>query len=212
MSDSIRPDLSFAADVSGRASPGPMPRPCSPPPTRRGWPRRCWKSSIRWWTTCSRPNRKLAALFSSAAVGVLPRRAALDKAFAGRASEVFLAFLQVLNSHERLDLIAAIRQAAHEIDDERKNRLHVLVQSAVPLPESISSALTERIRGAFHKEPVLHARVDKTLLGGLKIRIGDLQVDSTVRNYLDNMKKQILARSSHEIQSRRDRFSSADGN
>ena len=44
-------------------------------------------------------------------------------------------------------------------------------------------------------------------LGGLKIRIGDRQIDATVRTRLDNLRTEIIARSSYEIQSRRDHFS-----
>lgn len=151
---------------------------------------------------------QLETLFSSAALGRDARREAINKAFAGRASEVFVSFLQVLNAHDRLDLIRAIRHAVHELDDERQSRVRVLVQSAVPLPDDIRSALIEQIRSSFQKEPVLVSRVAPELLGGMKVRIGDVQMDSSVRNYLDNLKKNILESSSHEIQSRRDRYSS----
>jgi len=151
-------------------------------------------------------------LLSSAVVGQYVRRDALEKAFAGRASETFLSFLHVLNRHERLELLRPIRHAAHEIDDERKGRLRVQVLSAVALPDGIRSLLIERIRQIYQKEPVLDAKIRPELLGGLKIRVLDRQVDATVSNYLDNMKKYFFERSSHEIQSRRDRFSSADGN
>jgi F-type H+-transporting ATPase subunit delta len=82
------------------------------------------------------------------------------------------------------------------------------VLSAVPLPDNVRADLIERVRAGFHKEAVLVTRIEPELLGGLKIRIGDLQVDSTVQNYLNNLKKSILERSSHEIQSRRDSFCS----
>ncbi len=155
---------------------------------------------------------QLETLFSGAAVGRNVRRDAIEKAFVGRASEVFVSFLHALNDHDRLDLIRSIRVVAHEIDDERKNRLRVLVQSAVTLPEGVRGALVDQIRSVFQMEPVLDLRVQPELLGGLKVRIRDVQVDATVRSYLDNMNQQILARSSHEIQSRRDRFRSANGN
>ena len=154
----------------------------------------------------------LEALFSGAALGRNVRRDAINKAFSGRSSEAFLAFLHALNDHERLDLIRTVRLAAHEIDDERRGRLRVLVQSAVSLPDSVRGSLVDQIRSVFQMEPLLDARIQPELLGGLKIRIRDIQVDATVRSHLDNLKKQILARSSYEIQSRRDRFSSANGN
>src|ERR1700677_1756487 len=80
---------------------------------------------------------QLEVLFSSAALGRHPREDALNKAFTGRSSELFLSFMQVLNEHDRLDLVRSIRKAVHEIDDERQHRLRVLVQSVVPLSEGV---------------------------------------------------------------------------
>src|SRR5256885_1208092 len=45
------------------------------------------------------------------------------------------------------------------------------------------------------------------LLGGVKTGSGDQQIDATVRTKIDTIHSDIIARSSHEIKSRRDHFS-----
>ena len=153
---------------------------------------------------------QLEVLLSSAAIGRHARRASLQKIFGGRASTTFISFMQVLNDHERLGLLRPILAAASAMYDERHRRLRVLVSSAVPLPDDIRQRIENGVRTFFHLEPVLIPLLDPALLGGLKVRIGDMQFDGTVRNRLDNLRDQILARSSHEIQSRRDRFSTGE--
>lgn len=153
---------------------------------------------------------RLEMLLSSAAIGRHARHAALQEIFGGRASATFLNFLQVLNDHERLDLLRPILTSAIEMNDERNRRLRVVVTSAVPLPEETRLRLENGVRSRFHREPVLIPQVDAGILGGLRIRIGDIQYDASVRNRLDTIRDQIIARSSHEIQSRRDRFSSGE--
>ena len=71
-----------------------------------------------------------------------------------------------------------------------------------------SGSLVEELRAqAFDRTPMLHVqRLDPELLGGMKIRVGDQQLDASVRTRLDNLCNQIIARSSYEIQSRRDHF------
>src|SRR5262245_21534357 len=152
---------------------------------------------------------QLEVLFSAAAVGRHARQAAIEKAFTGNTGETFVNFLLVLNEHERLELLRAIRQGAHEINDERRRRLRVQVQSAVPLPDQVRESLIERVRGAYNMEPVIEATIAPELLGGFKLRVRDHQVDATLSTYLDNLCKHLLSRGSHEIQSRRDHFSSA---
>lgn len=153
---------------------------------------------------------RLEILLSSAAVGRHARHEALDKVFAGRATTTFANFLHVLNDHERLNLLRPILTAATELYDKRHRRMRVYVDTAVPMPDDIHQRLEAGLREHFHLEPVFIRRVDPALLGGFKIRIGDMQFDATVLNRLGLLRDQILARSSHEIQSRRDRFSTGE--
>jgi F-type H+-transporting ATPase subunit delta len=156
------------------------------------------------------PNPQLQALLAGSIIGRRGRTEALKKTFAGKVCDTFFHFVMVLNHHERLDLIVPIRRALHELNDERHRRLRVHVYSAVELAEDFQARIREGVRNFFHLEPVLMLHVDKELLGGLKIRIGDTVYDSTIRTRLNNLRNQLIERSSHEIQSRRDRFSSAE--
>ncbi|MBM3994514.1 MAG: ATP synthase F1 subunit delta [Planctomycetes bacterium] len=155
-------------------------------------------------------DERLDALLAGAAVGRTTRAGVIEKTFGGRASPVFFRFLLVLNDHERLDLIRPIRRALHELNDARARRLRVHVYSAVPLSDEMQARLRAELHDDFKLEPVLVLYVDPSLLGGLKIRIGDTVYDSTVRTRINNLRNQLIERSSHEIQSRRDRFSSAE--
>jgi F-type H+-transporting ATPase subunit delta len=153
---------------------------------------------------------RLEVLLSGAAIGREAREAILRKTFAGRASATFMNFLQVLNYHDRLNLLRPIRTAATLLYDERNQRLRVYVSSAVVLTDDVRERLESGVRTRFRLEPVLMPEIDPELLGGLKVRIGDRQFDGSVRNRLNQIRDQILASSSHEIQSRRDRFSSGE--
>jgi F-type H+-transporting ATPase subunit delta len=152
---------------------------------------------------------RLEVMFSSAAFGRKTRSAALAKVFETRTSETFHRFLLVLNDHERLDLIRPILAEARALQDERTRRLRVLVFSAVPISDAQRQTIEERVRIRFNLEPVLVPIHDPALLGGLKIRIGDRQFDGTVRARLELIRQQLIERSSHEIQSGRDRFGTA---
>ena len=155
-------------------------------------------------------NPRLEALLAGAAVGRKTREEAIQKVFASRACDTFYKFLQVLNNHDRLDLLRPIRRALHELSDERLRRLRVLVTSAVALSDTFKTRIRDTIQTQFQLEPVLVEKMDPTVLGGMKIRIGDTVYDATLLTRIHNLRNQLIARSSHEIQSRRDRFSSAE--
>jgi F-type H+-transporting ATPase subunit delta len=148
---------------------------------------------------------------ASPAVRQEPKAEVLRAVFSERASDLFLDFLLVLNEHERLDLLRPIAQAYRDLYDEKVRRVRVRVRSAVVLPDDQRTRLEETLRETLRQEPILETRIDPEMLGGLIVKVGDWQYDASVRTTLKTLSDQIIARSSHEIQSGRDRFSSADG-
>jgi F-type H+-transporting ATPase subunit delta len=153
---------------------------------------------------------RFGVLLSSAAIGRDARAGVIAKAFSERLSPTLYSFLQVLNSHERLELLQSVLHALRDMDNERKRRVQVFVTSAVPLSEASLGKIGDVIRARMQLEPILSPIVDPSVLGGVKIRVGDRQYDATVKTRIENIRNQILTSSSHEIQSRRDRFSSAN--
>jgi len=154
----------------------------------------------------------LDAFWSSGAVGKQAKGDVIRSVFTGRASDLFVKALLVLNDHDRLGLLRPIAAAYRELRDQQAGRVRVEVRSAVPLPEEQRRRLVEQLRETFHKEPLLETQVDNNLLGGMVVRVGDWLYDHSVRTQLETIRDQIIARSNYEIQSRRDRFCSANGN
>jgi F-type H+-transporting ATPase subunit delta len=152
----------------------------------------------------------LEKFFASSAIGHDRKQEILEKTFKGRADDVFVDFLLVLNKHDRLDVIRAVHAAYRELFDERAGRIRVQVRSAVPLATDQAEALRQEIRSKFAKEPVLDARVDPDLIAGMVVQVGDWRLDSSVQCRLRNIHDQLVERSSYEIQSRRDRFRSPE--
>jgi F-type H+-transporting ATPase subunit delta len=156
------------------------------------------------------PRSELRRFFASGVIGRKRRAEVIRRAFEGRIHPLLVNFLLVINEHERTTLLPAILFEALKLRDERANRLPVSVHSAVPLTDEQQENVRRIIRDRLKLEPVLEMKVDPELLGGLMIRVGDHVFDGTVRTKLVQLREQLLSRSSYEIQSRRDRFSSAE--
>ena len=155
---------------------------------------------------------QLEAFLTSSAVGRERKARLIDKVFENKASVLFVDFLKVLNQHERLNLLRPILAAAKELRDARAKRIRVQVRSAVPLANDQENRLRQQLRESLKLDPVLQMAVDEELLGGVVVRVGDWLYDASVRARLESIRNQLIARSSHEIQSGRDRFSIANGN
>jgi F-type H+-transporting ATPase subunit delta len=148
----------------------------------------------------------LELFFSSAAVGKHRKEEAIKKAFGGRAPEVFVNYLLVLNAHGRLDHLRAIAKAFRTLYDKHTGRVVVHVRSAVPLTDQERERLCQDVRQVGKREPVLDETVDPAILGGLIVRIQDWVYDASVRTRLLSIRDQLIERSSDAITSQRDRF------
>ena len=77
-----------------------------------------------------------------------------------------------------------------------------------PAVEQLAKSLRPLVGG----EPTLEVAVDPELIGGIVVRVGDTVYDGSVARQLERLKSQMITRSVHEIQSRRDRFRHSGGN
>ncbi|MHB1557806.1 MAG: ATP synthase F1 subunit delta [Isosphaeraceae bacterium] len=148
-----------------------------------------------------------AQILASHRVSAAEKDRILSDVFQGRASDLVMRFLRVLNRHGRLELLAAAAREARILWDRRNRRIPVSVRSAVPLDDDQIRALSDRLRGLVAGTPVLTATIDPALIGGLVVQVGDLLYDGSVKSRLAQLRKRLIEGKTHEIQSRRDQFS-----
>lgn len=154
------------------------------------------------------PMPQLEAVLLSPMVRQEDKQRLVARITQGRASALLSNFLQVVARRGRLDLLTAIcRQVLGQLDRLR-SRVRVLVETAVPLPPEELAGLRAKLASALESEPVVIQQVRPELIGGAVLRIGDRVYDASVAGQLENLREQMVERSIHEIQSRRDRFRS----
>ncbi|MFO0809365.1 MAG: ATP synthase F1 subunit delta [Gemmataceae bacterium] len=152
--------------------------------------------------------KSLANLMTSGAIPRHRRTAVIEDAFKGRVDDLFLDFLQVLNQHDRLDIIRPVGAEYRELRDELYNRVRFQVRTVVPLTDAQREEMLKKARERFQTDAVLVEVIDPDLLGGMQVQVGDRLFDLSLRSRLQAIKKQLIERSSHEIQRRRDRVGS----
>lgn len=140
------------------------------------------------------------------------REAMIDRVFRGRASQLMVNFLKTLSKHGRLGNLRAIRTEAQDLYDTSQGRVKVTVTTALPLEDDVKSAIAAAVKQKTGGEPVLIERTRPDLIGGVVVQIGDTVFDGSVAARLRRLREKMIDRSVHEIQSRRDRFRSPDGN
>ncbi|HRP62227.1 MAG TPA: ATP synthase F1 subunit delta [Phycisphaerales bacterium] len=151
----------------------------------------------------ARRDRRFREFLVSPIIDSGRRGETLRKIFRDRVTDLTLRFMLVLNSKGRLGHIESIAAAYDALVQEAFGRIEVNIYTPAPLGEEQLQAIRSRIQAALGKEPVLHPYTDETMIGGIKLRIGDQLIDGSVANRLRRMKTGVLRSGGSAI---RDRF------
>lgn len=157
-------------------------------------------------------NPRLETLFASPVISRDEKTRLLKLIFEAKCSPLVVNFIFVLNEHDRLGLLGASVHAYQVLNETRKNQLQVQVITSVKVTPEQEIALQKALQMKLGKQPVLSYTVDDSIVGGLIIKAGDWLWDGSLRNRLQSLRNQLIERSTYEIQSRRDSFSSSEGN
>ena len=157
-------------------------------------------------------NPKLEAIFNCILISHDEKAAVLDRIFAKGGSKLFGNFLKVVSRHGRLDVIRTIHRQAKAMYDKTRGCIRVTVTTATPIDAPLLVKIAERLRSRLGAQPIVTQAIDPTLIGGIVVRVGDTVYDGSIANQLEDIRQQMIDRSAHEIQSRRDRFRYPAGN
>lgn len=135
-------------------------------------------------------NRELAVFFFSPYFSTEEKKDGLHRAVTG-ADSVLMNFLEALIERHRMPVIYRIRTRYEEMWEEERDLLPVSVTSAVPLDESTVSHIGERIGEQTKRTVELSSNVDPDILGGIVLRVGNVILDASIRNRLEQLRKQV---------------------
>jgi F-type H+-transporting ATPase subunit delta len=100
--------------------------------------------------------------------------------------------LRLMVDKNRESELAGVYRAFVGLVEQAKGLVHVEVVSAVPLPAPLQEALRAKIASSLHKTVELTLTVDKDILGGLRLRIGDRVADASVRHRLERLREVLI--------------------
>jgi F-type H+-transporting ATPase subunit delta len=96
-------------------------------------------------------------------------------------------FLRVLIAAERVGLLAEIRDLFEAMKDEADGVARAKITSAFPIDEGQLAGLKVALQRRFEKKIEASVTVDRALIGGARIVVGDTVIDGSVAGELQTM-------------------------
>ena len=107
------------------------------------------------------------------------------------ADENFVRFLELLAERHRVPALFRIRRAFDDMWAEENRLLPVTVTSAVELDDQLVEDIGKRITEQTDRKVDLSSKVDPDVLGGIVLQVGNMVLDASVRNRLEQLRKQV---------------------
>ena len=135
-------------------------------------------------------NRDLQVFFFSPYFSSDEKVQGLDRVLDG-ADDIVRNFLALLIEKHRMPVLFRIRQRFEALWQQENKILPVQVTSAVELPDDTVRSIGDRIGERTGRKVELSSNVDPDILGGLVLQVGNSVLDASIRNRLDNLRKQV---------------------
>ena len=136
---------------------------------------------------------ELNKLFTSPVIGAADRTALVQRLFEGKTSDNLYKFIQVVNRKGRLAALPGICGAVAQIVAAKRGQIDVQVTVAQPLDDASAARVAQELGQTLGKTVNLHQTVDQSILGGMKLRIGDRLIDASVATRLTRIQHKLAA-------------------
>jgi len=100
-------------------------------------------------------------------------------------------FIRVLIEAERIGLLPEIRTLFETLKDEADGVARAQITSAFPIDDAQLAALRKGLERRFGKKIEATVSVDRALIGGAKIIVGDTVIDASVQSELQAMANEL---------------------
>tara|TARA_A100001011_G_scaffold311451_1_gene328486 strand:+ start:872 stop:1408 length:537 start_codon:yes stop_codon:yes gene_type:complete len=100
----------------------------------------------------------------------------------------FIIYLSEHNTIKHLSKISSLIESKHKL---RQGVIDVDLISAVKVDAKVIDSISDFVKKNHSKEAIINEKIDKNLIAGLKLKIGNTILDGSIRNKLQKLKNNL---------------------
>lgn len=136
-------------------------------------------------------SRELALFIGSPIHENKVKMSVLKEVFESHVSSDMMSLIELLVQKNRAELLQDVCLAVKKQIRDDQGILDVFIDSSTPLSDEVLESMISSLEKVTSKnvEPILH--VDESLIGGIRIRMGDQVIDGTLKAQLETLRSQL---------------------
>lgn len=140
---------------------------------------------------CSK-SKDLTDVLENPAISDETKFSIIDEVFTKSVNEKIRDFLKILIEKKRFKELEGIVAAYQEELDKINNLQRVEVISAIELDDNSKQKIIDKLQNRLQKNVIAQWQTDEEIIGGLVVKINDDVIDSSLKNKLENLSKNII--------------------
>jgi F-type H+-transporting ATPase subunit delta len=134
---------------------------------------------------------EVASVLANPTIDVRRREEAAASLLQARAGREVLNLARLLVGANRVGEVDGIIEQYRLLADEEAGRVRATATTAVPLTPSDADKLEQNLSRQLGRQVRLENRVDRAIIGGLVLRMGDRVIDASVATRLQQLRHQL---------------------
>jgi F-type H+-transporting ATPase subunit delta len=134
-------------------------------------------------------NHEFVTFLKSPIINTDKKQVVMKAVFSGKLSKITDAYVHLITAKKREIYLAEIAEEFINQYNEKKKILKAVVTTASGIDDATRKQVMNLVKGASDSEVILEEKIDKDIIGGFIIRVGDKQVDASIARKLSNLKR-----------------------
>ena len=147
----------------------------------------CYNDLVLVNKVCSE-NNDFILMLKSPIIGTDKKLAIIKSIFTNQLSKLTLSFIEIITKKKRESLLSSISKNFIELYKKHNKIISANVITSVPLDESLREKIILLVQKNTNFEVELKETINKEIIGGSIVNIGDYQLDNSVKAQLKNLK------------------------
>jgi F-type H+-transporting ATPase subunit delta len=146
-------------------------------------------ADMQLFTKVCEENRDFMLMLRSPVIKHDKKNDVLKKIFQGKVNPLTLAIFDIITRKNREPLLPEIASSFHAAYNVHKGIGEATVTTAIPMDQELRNEIEVIAKKISDKKELeLQERVDAEMIGGFVLKVGDQQVDASLKNKLNALK------------------------
>jgi len=146
-------------------------------------------ADMKFISDVCKSNHDFVIFLKSPIIKTDKKQETLKAIFDGKLDKITDAYIQLITAKKREIYLPEIAEEFISQYKIQKQILTAVVTTANGIDEATRKQVLDLVKGTSNSEVVLEEKIDKNIIGGFIIRVGDKQVDASIANKLNQLKR-----------------------